>query len=346
MNSKHFNPKNHIFNLANDPYYFYLAKIRNELETLCDEYFQKLGAIKTDLFLITKSVSSPIGLGSDSKPLPLTIDGQKAFLVDSAQFGMESLVQGKFNIVYCYLPSFRGEKSDERHLNQFYHCEAELKGDYKKAMNVAENLTRYILDGLVKNIKANNFRFKNRIIEKAQTALKHKFPQITFSEAEKILKSHSAKQYVEHKKFGRIISREGELMLTKLVTNNESPVWITNYDRDTVAFYQKPNPNNTESVLNADLIFPSINGGFGGEIIGLGQRQNKVYEMIQSMKRQKIKNIDSYSWYMDIRKFKNYRTTSGFGMGIERFLAWTLGIKDISEVSLFPIAGNGNASYY
>lgn len=83
----------------------------------CDRYFQNLKAPKVDLYLISNSVSSPIALGSDSKPVNFRLDKDNYFLADSSQFGMEPLLFNLHEIVYCYLPSFRGEDPDNRHLN-------------------------------------------------------------------------------------------------------------------------------------------------------------------------------------------------------------------------------------
>jgi asparaginyl-tRNA synthetase len=115
---------------------------------------------------------------------------------------------------------------------------------------------------------------------------------------------------------------------------------VTHYDRDTVPFYQKPDRESKNRVLNADLIFPSINGGFGGEIIGSGQRQDDVGEIKESMFRQKVHNVSHYDWYLNLRRDPSYKTTSGFGMGIERFVAWCLGLSSILDAAIYPVVKN------
>lgn len=82
--------------------------------------------------------------------------------------------------------------------------------------------------------------------------------------------------------------------------------------------------------------------GFGGECIGLGQRQDNAEEIIESMKRQKIKNIDEYKWYINLRNHPKYRITSGFGLGIERFLTWILGLNSIYDVAIYPVIKNSH----
>jgi aspartyl/asparaginyl-tRNA synthetase len=332
-----YNRRKHIHNLINDEYYKNLIKLRNSVGLICDEYFQNLGAPKVDLYLITKGVSSPMGKGSDSAPIPLKFSRQNAYLVDSAQFGLEPLVFDSFEMVYCYLPSFRNDDPDDMHLNQFFHCEAEMVGDYEKAMKVAEGLIKFLIRKLLQLYEKKVFHFKTHNFGEMDYILTHEFPQIKFDEAEKLFERHKLEYLIERRHYGRVMTREGELKVVELLTNNKNFVWITHYDRDTVPFYQKPDPENKERVLNADLISPPINGALGGECIGAGQRQNNLEEMIESMKRQGIKNIDSYKWYISLRKNPKYRTTSGFGLGIERFLAWILRLNSIYDAALYPI---------
>lgn len=345
MKTKYFSNNFHIDNLASSDYYRNLVLLRNIVETACDVYFQDLKAPKVDLFLIAKGISSPMGKGSDSSPIPLQLGNQSVFLVDSAQFGMEPLVCGQFNMVYCYLPSFRGEDSDYSHLNQFYHCEAELRGGYQRCMKVAEDLVKHVISTVMDSYRNSKFDFDTHNFKEIQNTSSLKFPILTFDEAQVLLKKHKLSHLIELRPYGRVLTSEGEIKLAELVGNNKVPIWVTKYDRDVVAFYQKPDPDNPEKVLNADLIFPSINGGFGGEIIGSGQRQDDSREILISMKRQKIKAINSYKWYIDLRNNPKYTTTSGFGLGIERFIAWMLGLNSIIDAALYPVIKNVKIKY-
>jgi asparaginyl-tRNA synthetase len=347
MSKKLFEPKKHIKNLISKEYYRNLVLLRNEIEKGCNTYFRKLGAPKVDLYLISNSVSSPVALGSDSKPIAFDLDGKDYFLTDSSQFGMEPLLFNSFDIVYCYLPSFRGEDPDSRHLNQFYHCETELIGGYIKAMDIAENLVKNLTKDVLKGLKRRKFSFKDRpSLKKLELIVKSKFPRITLEEAVKLLESKGYKNLVKYEKFGRVLTGKAENMITKLVSNNKLPVWIVNYDRDTVAFYQKSGSNDDSKVLNADLVAPRlVEDGFGGEILGLGQRQNKAGDIIESMKRQNIKNDGQYDWYIQLRKNPKYQTTSGFGMGIERYISWILGLNSLVDACIYPVLKNSKTSY-
>lgn len=161
------------------------------------------------------------------------------------------------------------------------------------------------------------------------------FPSITFDEAVKKLVGHGYEKLISFTNHGRDISSQGEIKLMEIL-DIKTPVWIKYFDRDRVPFYQKPYSKNKEKAINADLLFPKLSkDAFGGEVIGCGQRQNNVVEMYESLARQGISHYD-YEWYINLRKFPNYSTTSGFGLGIERFISAILGKKDIKDVILYP----------
>jgi len=334
-----FNSKKHIDNLISDNYYRNLILLRNTIGMEYDNYFHKLGAPKVDLYLISNSVSSPMALGSDSKPVEFQFDSKNYFLTDSSQFGMEPLLFNSFEMIYCYLPSFRGEEPNKRHLNQFYHCEAEIRGGYDNAMLIAEGLVKHITKTILNGLKQKDFCFDHlKNLNHIERVVNNKFLKITFDDAIKLLENNGYSKLVEYKKFGRVLTNKAENMITKLVGNNTLPVWVTNYDRDSVAFYQKPDPEDDSTVLNADLLVPSFSdGGFGGEILGLGQRQDKANSIIESMKRQNINNSGQYDWYIELRNNNSYQPTSGFGMGIERYISWVLGLTSIVDSSIYPV---------
>lgn len=340
-----FNAKKHIQNLIKNDYYSNLVKLRSLVSGSIDSYFQKLEAPKIDLYLISKSVSSPTGKGSDSIPLKIKIDGININLVDSAQFGLEPIIINHFDMVYCYLPSFRGEDNDNRHLTQFYHCEAELKGDYNRAIKVATNLVKHITESILSE-ENKLYKFGSRYdLNSTNYIVDKEFLRVSFDEVDEIFKKKGLSHLIDVRKYGRVLTAKGELAIFKFVGGNKLPIWIEKYDRDVVPFYQKPDPGDKERVLNADLIFPPRNGGFGGEIVGLGQRQDDSAEILESMKRQEIRNVRDYKWYIDLRKHTNYHATSGFGLGIERYLSWVLGLPSIIDAAIYPVV-KGRNSYY
>lgn len=339
---KKFQPDNHINILIDDPHYEQLIRLRNEVAITADNYFQSKGAPRVDLYMVTGSVSSPMGKGSDSEPWPIRMGEIDTHLVDSAQFGMEPLVQKSFNMVYCYLPSFRGEDPDHHHLNQFYHCEAELKGSLEDSIVVVEELFGDFFKLLDKDLVSE-------LIEEDRLKLlrevsKNPIQRLNFEEAVKILENKD--EYVEVTPHGRKITRAGEIELSKRLYNHKSAFWLTNFDRDIVPFYQKPNPQNTEQVLNADLILPPVGEhGFAGEVLGSGQRQDSEKEMMESIERQAVVNPESYAWYIEMRNRPDYVPTSGFGLGVERLISWMIGTDDIASAAIYPVMNTIKSIY-
>ena len=335
-----YNSSRHYKDLCNSDYYRALVVLRHFIKVVSDYYFgTKENAKNIDLFMLTSSVSSPIGPGSDSEPIIINLGELKTYLVDSSQFGFEPLLLNNFDKVYCYLPSMRGENCDERHLNQFYHCEMEMKGELEQLFPIVEGYIKILaeaillMDNIVNKISSDSAKTKQflRIIIDTKN-----LPRITFDEAINILIKNNKKELVNFTNQGNDISNDGELELMRIL-QLDTPVWLTNFDRDRVPFYQKIDPLNQNKTLNADLLFPQIiMDSFGGEIIGAGQRQDNPEEIYESLKRQNHISSQPYEWYIDLRRQPGYTTTSGFGMGIERFIAWALGKDNVRDVILYP----------
>lgn len=335
-----YDPQKHYKHLSNENYYHALIVLRHYLKVVSDYYFGvKQKAKNIDLFMITSSISSPAGSGSDSEPIRIKFGKCNTCLVDSSQFGFEPILLNGFNKVYCYLPSMRGENPDSRHLNQFYHCEAEIAGGLNKLFPIIEGYIKYLcetmmtMSNILEKISSDSKKTKvalNKIIK-----IK-KFPEITFDKAVELLVKNGKKDCIKFTKYGRDINFRGEIEIMKIL-NLDVPLWIKNFDRDRVPFYQKPDPKNKNKAINADLLFPPLmRGAFGGEIVGSGQRQDNPNEMYDSLRRQNNISSDVYEWYIDLRKSKKYKITSGFGIGIERFITWALAKKDIKDTILYP----------
>ena len=334
-----YKPETHYLEITKSKYFKALSLLRHHIKMTSDYYWSEVvGAINVDLFMLTPSISSPMGSGSDSEAIPIKFGKFDSNLVDSSQFGFEPLLLNGIDKVYCYLPSMRGEKPDKRHLNQFFHCEAEIKGDMEKLIPIIEEYIKILAEALI--LMPNILERISLNFEKTTASLNRivglkKFPKITFDEAVNALVESGNKALVNFTELGRDISSQGEIKLAKIF-NFDVPFWVRNYDRDRVAFYQKPDPKNPNKVINADLIFPPIiKNAFGGEIVGCGQRQNNCQETAGSLVRQKI-NPEPYEWYINLRKLPNYKTTSGFGLGIERLITWSLCRDDIKDAILYP----------
>lgn len=334
-----YNPLNYPKDILKTDYFSVLLLTRHYLKAAADDFFSQEGAKNIDLFMLTPSISSPTGPGSDSKPISIKFGNLKTNLVDSSQFGFEPiLLMNNLDKVYCYLPSMRGEEFDKRHLNQFFHLEAEIIGGLNSLIPLIEKLikelcrTLLFMPNSLERISAYPQRTKNIL---SKTIKSKKFPEISFDEAVKILIKNGKKKMINFTPNGRDINSEGEIELMKILKTN-LPVWLKHFDRDRVPFYQKPDPKSPKKTINADLLFPPlIEKSFGGEIVGSGQRQDDPDEMYQSLKQQAI-SPKLYEWYIDLRRNPKYQTTSGFGLGIERFIAWTLARDNIRDVILYP----------
>lgn len=332
-----YNSLTYYKDIAVNNYFYALLLLRHYIKLTLDNYFGiELGAKNVDLFIMTNSVTSPSAPGSDSKPIKIKFGKLETFLVDSSQFGFEPLLLNNLDKVYCYLPSMRGEDYDYRHLNQFFHCEFEMMGTLEDLIPIIEKCikslcnTILLMDNIINRISSNVKRTKKTLTNITKL---NNFSVITFDEAVHLLIKNKKRRCVNFTNHGRNITYKGEIELMN-VLRLDIPIWIKYFDRDRVPFYQKPYLKN--KTINADLLFPPLSrDSLGGEIVGSGQRQNDPEEIYESLKRQDL-SPKSYEWYLDLRRLPNYRITSGFGLGIERFIAWALAKKDIKDVILYP----------
>ncbi len=335
-----YNATSYYDDVTRHPYFDALIVLRHYIKVASDAYWgQVVGAKNVDLFMMTPSVSSPMGPGSDSEAIAIKFGALDTYLVDSSQFGFEPLLFQNLDKVYCYLPSMRGEDPDNRHLNQFFHCEAEIVGALEDLKPLIEGYIKALAEISIALLPL--VRLLSKDPRKTEQALRDvlqasSFNRASFEDAWSSLQNtEQTKVYTKSTPYGRGIDSGGEQHIA-LKNSSTIPMWIYGFDRDTVAFYQKPDPANRDKTINADLIFPPlVPGGFGGEVVGSGQRQDDPKEMEESLARQGI-SAEAYEWYVDLRKSPHYRTTSGFGLGIERFIAWMLGYESIRDVILYP----------
>ena len=289
--------------------------------------FYKNKEIKMAFFPVTTgSISSPSGKGSDSIPVKVNLLGKETYLVDSNQFLLEFTCRLISKGCYYIMPCFRGEICDRRHLSQFYHSECEIPGHLDDIMKLVEEYIRFISKKIYDNYKIE--------LEKAIGDISHikklidyqgAFKRITFDQAEDLLKKKDNKNlndYIIYEDGYRILTDKGEKKLLEL---NNGIIWITNYDVLSVPFYQKIKG---KSALNADLLLE-----FGGEVVGCGERHENYSNLLESLKFHEVNEKD-YMWYSTMKK-NHPLQTSGFGMGVERFLMWLLKCEDIRNLQIF-----------
>jgi asparaginyl-tRNA synthetase len=245
----------------------------------------------------------------------------KAYLAQSGQLYNEATAAA-FGKVYCFGPTFRAEKSKtRRHLMEFWMVEPEAAYvELEENNEIQENMIAYIVKQVLEK-KKNELKLLERDISKLEL-IKVPFPRISYDEAIDILKNNGSK--IE---WGDDFGGEDETILSQ---RYEKPVFVLRYPIKCKAFYMEPDPQRPEVALCADLL---ASEGYG-EIIGGGQRIDD-YNLLE--KRIKEHNLprESYEWYLDLRKYGSV-PHSGFGLGIERTVAWICGLNHIRETIPFP----------
>ncbi len=264
--------------------------------------------------ITTGTISSPMGLGSDSRPVKILLDGYDTYLADSMQFLLEYGCRFFEDGCWYIMPTFRGEQVDKRHLKQFCHSEAEIPGTLLDVMNLVDGYLKF----LVAEIQ-NKFGAKKHLTD----LIENKIPRITFDEAAKILDN----EYIEMHELWRNITPVGE---QKLIKYFNGPVWVMNYDEMTVPFYQRSIDGKAQ---NADLLLGI------GETVGCGERWQNGDEVLSALEKHQVLPAE-YEWYIKMKHGFPLQT-SGFGMGIERFLLFVLGKDDIREMQVFRRFNDG-----
>lgn len=328
-------PDAHSMLAINNQWYRNLFQIQNTLFHSTVEYFHASCQYSYALTPITSdTISSPMGLGSDSEPVSVNLLGQDVYLADSMQFVLEYFLRFQENLpgVYYISPSFRGEDPDATHLNQFYHVECELLGGFEKAMTIAEMYLAHLTKSMLKNHSdmilnaAGTLAHVTALINKldGRTPL----PKIPLDEAIAMMPSADCVEWVQdgQPQYGRKLTRRGERFLIK---KYGGVVWLTEMDHLGVPFYQAyVEGTDQKKAKAADLLLGL------GETVGLGER-HFTPETVEEALRQHAVLDNSYKWYINMRQVKPLRT-SGWGMGSERYLCWLLQHDDIRDVVIIP----------
>ncbi|MBR1825754.1 MAG: asparaginase [Alphaproteobacteria bacterium] len=318
--SSYLYPERHLDNLLGHDWYKTINALLSGIYIATTEFYVKKN-IQPALFPVTTgAISSPMGLGSDSQPVSVKIKGHRVYLADSMQFCLE--IGARLNSVGAYyiMPTFRGEETDARHLNEFMHSEVEIRGELNDVMALAEAYIKYLIRYLLKHNAAHISAVAGGT-EHLSNALKHKFRKLSYSRALADLMPIEGAV----RQLGRFydITPKGEKILLQQYGDF---VWLTDLPWKLVPFYQAKQEIFDECAYAADLL-----AGIG-EILGCGQRVLTIEDLDASLKAHRVKP-DEYQWYRRMREIECVQT-SGFGLGIERFLLWVLKHDDIRDCTI------------
>ena len=294
-----------------------VMKIRNEIIRSTYEFFNKEGFVKVDPPILTGS--APEGT---SELFHTKYFDEDAYLSQSGQLYMEAaaMALGK---VFSFGPTFRAEKSKtRRHLIEFWMIEPEMAFyEFEDNLQVQEAYVSYITQSVLENcsLELNTLGRDTSKLEK----IKAPFPRITYDDAIKFLQEKGFTDI----KWGDDFGAPHE---TAIAESFDKPVFITHYPTSLKPFYMQPDPNREEVVLCADLIAPE---GYG-EIIGGSERIHDERLLKQRIEEHQL-DEQAYEWYLHLRKYGSV-PHSGFGLGLERTVAWLSGVEHVRETIPFP----------
>ncbi|MGM8213945.1 asparagine--tRNA ligase [Bacillaceae bacterium W0354] len=294
-----------------------IMKIRNEIIRATYEYFNENGYVKVDPPILTGASAE-----GTTELFHTKYFDEDAYLSQSGQLYLEAaaMALGK---VFSFGPTFRAEKSKtRRHLIEFWMIEPEMAFvDHEESLKIQEEYVSYVVQSVLKRCE-----IELKTLERDTSRLenvKAPFPRITYDEAIQFLKEKGFDDIDWGDDFGAPHE-------TAIAEAYDKPVFITHFPVEIKAFYMQPDPNNPKVALCADLIAPE---GYG-EIIG-GSERISDYELMKQRYNEHDLNGPAYEWYLQLRKYGTV-PHSGFGLGLERTVAWIAGVEHIRETIPFP----------
>ncbi|MFP6684523.1 MAG: asparagine--tRNA ligase [Polyangiaceae bacterium] len=283
-----------------------------------------------DFTLVDAPVFTPNACEGTSNLFETDYHGQPAFLTQSGQLYMEAAAAA-FGRAYCFGPTFRAEKSKtRRHLSEFWMVEPEIAfANLDEVMDLAEAFTCSIVERVLAT-RRPELEILERDVAKLE-AIRAPFPRISYTEAVEIIREERAKLAKDSEapelSWGGDFGAEDETLLSQRF---EKPVLVHRYPAAVKAFYMKRDPNDDRLALGVDLIAPE---GYG-EVIGGGERESDLTVLDAAIAAHELPP-EAFGWYRDLRRFGTF-PHGGFGLGIERMVAWTCGLPHVRETIPFP----------
>ncbi len=317
-------PKEHGIDFLLDNRHFWLrsprqvaiARVRNEIEQAIHDFFYQRDFLRVDTPILTAAIGERSGLFTTEY-----YDEGNAYLAQTGQLYGEAAAAA-FGRIYTFGPTFRAEKSKtRRHLTEFWMVEPEVAwNDSNDNMKLQEDFVSFIVQRCLERRRAELTELE-RDISRLE-AVRPPFPRINYTDAVATLQKKGSAVV-----WGDDLGAEDESLL---VEDYDRPIFIVNYPKEAKAFYMKENPEDPRTVLCDDCLAPE---GYG-EIIGGSQREDDYDRLIHRIKEENLP-LDAYDWYLDLRRSGTF-THSGFGLGLERTVAWICGLPHIREAIAFP----------
>lgn len=294
-----------------------IARVRHEVVQAIRDFFYEREFTLVDTPILTGSIGEEAG-NLFATPY---FDLGTAYLAQTGQLYLEAAAAA-LGKVYCFGPTFRAEKSKtRRHLTEFWMVEPEVAfADSNDNMQLQEDFLCHIV-GRVRDRCRPSLAELDRDLAPLER-IAPPFPRISYTEAVDRLRADGSDIT-----WGRDLGADDE---TRIASAFDRPVMVYNYPREVKAFYMKENPDDPRTVLNNDCLAPE---GYG-EIIGGSQREDDPDRLLQRITDQKL-DPEAYRWYLDLRRYGTF-VHSGFGLGVERTVAWMCGIPHIREAIAFP----------
>ena len=294
-----------------------ILAVRHEIIRAVREYFDSNGFTLVDTPIFTPAACE----GTTTLFEVNYFEDEKAYLTQSGQLYNEATVMA-FGKVYCFGPTFRAEKSKtRRHLTEFWMVEPEMAyATLEDVKRVAEGMLEFVV-GRVLERRRTELKALERDVAKLE-CIQGPFPRISYDDAVKFLQSKGSEI-----QWGGDFGGTDETLLSQ---EYDRPLMVDGYPSAVKAFYMQPQPDRPEVALCVDVLAPE---GYG-EIIGGGQRIHDYDLLLRRIEEHQLPK-EAFDWYLDLRKYGTV-PHGGFGMGIERCVAWICGLEHIRETIAFP----------
>jgi asparaginyl-tRNA synthetase len=294
-----------------------IIRVRHEVIRAVRDYFDNHGFTLVDTPIFTPAACE----GTTTLFEVNYFDDDKAYLTQSGQLYNEANAMA-FGKVYCFGPTFRAEKSKtRRHLTEFWMVEPEMAyADLEEIKRVAEEMVVYVVGRVLEN-RREELRTLERDTSKLEK-VQAPFPRMSYDDAVKNLEQHGSEI-----QWGSDFGGADETILTE---EFEKPIMVDRFPTAIKAFYMQPDPERSEVALGVDVLAPE---GYG-EIIGGGQRIHDPELLLRRIEEHHLPK-EAFDWYIDLRKYGTV-PHGGFGMGIERCVAWVCGLEHVRETIAFP----------